>query len=476
MSGYIVNTVIGAAGRVNTPPATLNNALVENATSLSPGLTVLPGGLIDDIAGTDTGALVIIDQLVTALVDSLTPYGAGPYILNELGQIYLGQGTAYTAPTNTSVYVTFSGTVGFVIPAGFVVGDGTNQYNVIDAGVVLTGGVSGLVFCQAVLAGSFAVPANTVTTIVTSVPSGVTLTVTNPSAGTAGTAAQTEAQFRAQVLQAGIVTSLGTPAYVKTLLQAVPGVEAQLISFRASGTGWEVIVGGTGDPYAIGNAIFQGMADVNVLVGSTLAVTAITNSNPGTMTVSLNHGYSNAQVINVTGVVGMSGINSTPLTITVVTPTSFTLGINTTSSGTYTSGGVVTPNFRNTSVTLIYTPDSYTVPFVLPPVQTVTMTVTWNTNSLNIVSNTAVATLVQPAIAAYVNAIYVGQPMTLLELNDAFITAVSSILAENLITRLVFTVSINGIVTAPGSGLQTIVGDPESYFLCVASGVSVVKG
>jgi hypothetical protein len=479
MSGStIIPVVLTSAGRVNTPPATLNAELIANATALSPGLTILPGGLIEDISGTDTGALVVIDQAVTEIIDSITPYGANAYLLTELAQVYLGQGSTAAPPSNTSVFLVFSGsgTAGFVIAPGFTVSDGTYQYVVADGGIVGTGNASTPIFAQATQTGSWAVPANTVTQLVTSLPSGISLAVTNPLAGTPGGAAETEGQFRVRVLQSGVVASTGMPNYLKTLLGAVPGVNPQLISIRAGTGTWEIIVGGTGDPYQIGLAIFQAVQDVSTLVGSTLAVTGITNANPGVVTTDLNHGYATGQVINIAGVVGMTGVNNTPLTITIVDEKTFSIGVNTTSSGSYVSGGVVTPNFRNVTATINSYPDSYTIPFVVPPAQAVTMAVTWNTSSLNFVSPTGIAQLAQPALATYINSLPVGAPINGLELRSTFITAVASLIPENLLTRLVFTVSINGIVTAPGVGTETIFGDPESYFSATSPSITVIQG
>lgn len=474
-----VNITLTPAGRVNTPPAVINAEIIANATAISPGLTVLPGGLIDDVAGTATGAVVIIDQAVTETLDSIAPNTANPWLLTLLGQIYLGEGSTAAPASNTAVFCVFSGSsAGFVIPPGFTVGDGTNQYTVIDGGIIQTGNTSQPLFCLATQPGSWQVPPNTVTTLVTSAPVGYTLTVTNPLAGTPGGAAQTVAQYRAQVLQAGLSNAQGMAITLKSLVGAVPGVQPQLISLRSvTGPAWEVIVGGTGDPYAIAYAVWRSLFDINTLVGSTLSVTGITNANPGVVTTDLNHGFSTGQVINIAGAVGISGVNGTPLTITVISPHTFSIGINTTSSGTWTSGGVVTPNFRNVSVTINNFPDSYTVPLVIPPVQVVAMVVTWNTlPTTNFVSPTGVASLAQPALAAYINSIFVGAPISVLILENTFEAAVASILDVNLLDVLVFSVSINGIVTTPGAGTKTIVGDPESYFSCAASSISVVQG
>jgi hypothetical protein len=159
-----------------------------------------------------------------------------------------------------------------------------------------------------------------------------------------------------------------------------------------------------------------------------------------------------------------------------LTQTTFSLGVNTTSYGAYVSGGVVTPNLRNVVVSINDYPDTYNIPFVNPPQQSVTMTVTWNTTAINFVSQAAVAQLAAPALIAYVNALPVGTPINLFELQTTFQNAVASILPAQLITRMVFAVNINGISVPPASGTGIIAGDPESYFYAAPTAITVTQG
>ena len=255
------------AGIVPTPPQALRALLITYVSAINAGYTAnLPATLIEDIASTDTGALVIMDQARVDLVNSVSPYTANEFILNQLAPIY---GVTRGQGSNTSVEVIFSGTVGFVIPVGFTVTDGTYQYVVRNSSVIETSGQSASVFCLATTAGTWAVPANTVTQLVTSVPSTVTLTVNNPLDGVSGQPAQTIEDFRSQVIQAGLATAQGCPTFLKTQLQKVSGVQSRLISIRDVGLHeWQIIVGG-GDPYAVANAIFTGIFDISSLVGST---------------------------------------------------------------------------------------------------------------------------------------------------------------------------------------------------------------
>lgn len=474
MSGTLP-VVIGPAGLQPTAPAVLNAQLIAAATALSPGLTAnLPGSLIEDISSTATGALVIMEQARVDLINSVTPLGANAFLLNQLGQIY---GVPLGVDTNTSVFVVFSGPAGYIVPPGFVVSDGTYQYVLQDGGAITASGTTQPLSALATQSGSFAVAANTVNQLITSVPSTIALAVTNPLAGTPGVGGQSEEDYRAQVLQAGLVAAQGMTMTLKTLLNNVPGVQPRLVSVRQqTGGGWEVICGGSGDPYLIANAIFAALFDISILTGSIMLISGVTNANPAVVTTALNHGFASGQTITIAGATGMTGLNNTPFVITVLSQTTFSIAVNTINSGTYTGNGVISPNFRNVSTNIYDYPDIYTVPFVIPPQQAVSMTVTWNTSSTGFISPAAVAGAAQPALANYVNTLPVGQPMNLFELQAAFQASVTSLIPLALLTRMVFAVSINGIGVLPEAGTGIIAGDPESFFLTTAASIVVTQG
>lgn len=475
MSGTTIPIVLGPSGAVPQTPAAVQAALLAAVAATNPGYTAdLPGTLIEDISSTDVAAILACDSALVELINSVTPYGANQFILNQLGSIYgVQQGQA----TNTSVYVTFTGSSGFIVAAGFTVSDGTHQYIVQDGGVIPGSGTGTTVplYCLATVAGSWAVPANSVTTLATSVPSGVSLSCTNPEPGTPSSGAETVPAFRARVLQAGLAASQGMARYLKTLLANVPGVQARLIAVVQQASQYEVIVGG-GDPYQVAYAIFQALFDITSLVGSTIQVTAITAANPAQITTDLNHGYATGNTVTIAGVTGtMAGAVNGSHSVTVVDEKNFTIGVDTTAE-TYTGGGVCTPNARNQVVSLNDYPDTYSIAFVAPPVQNVAISLTWNTTSTNAVSATAMATLGAQALVAYVNSIAVGQPMNLFELQNAFQLATATILPTALLTRMAFDVYINTVLTAPASGTGVIAGDPESYFLTDVTQITITQG
>jgi hypothetical protein len=286
------------------------------------------------------------------------------------------------------------------------------------------------------------------------------------------------ANTAALVLDAGLVTGGGTAGMAKTLLRAVAGVQPRLVSIKQiENQGWEVICGG-GDPYEVANAIYSSGLDISTLVGSTIKVTHISNAALGVVTTNLNHGLVTGQSnVFIEGVVGMTGVNGGPRTVTVLSETTFTFGVDTTSSGAYVSGGVVTPNARNISVNLSDYPDTYTVPFVNPPVQSVVIQLSWNSISPNFVSDTAVEQLGQVALANFINSIAVGVPINLYAAETVFVGAILSLFNNDpsLISAMNWTISINGVETVPEAGTFLIYGDPESYFTTTTSAITITQ-
>lgn len=131
---------------------------------------------------------------------------------------------------------------------------------------------------------------------------------------------------------------------------------------------------------------------------------------------------------------------------------------------------------RNVTVSIVDFPDSYSITFVVPAEQTVTMDVLWGSTSPNVVNPVAVAQAASAALADYVNSIYVGQPMNLFELQATFQAAVSDLVPTPLLTRMVFSVSVDGTPVSPTSGTGIISGDPEGYFTVSAAAINVAQG
>ena len=475
MSGTLP-LIMTSAGPVPTPPATLNAALLAGVQAIVPNYaSVIPGGLIEDISSTCTGALVAIDQARVDAVNDVTPLGANAFVINALGQ---QAGVAQGSAANASVYVTFSGSagaIGYSFPPGFLVSDGTNQYALQDGGVIQSNGSTGNLYAVATNSGTFAIPANTVTEIASSIasPYAPLITVTNPEAGISATSAQTVQSYRSDVLQAGKYTVSGTPALLKTLLYAITGVQQQLVAVRAVSPGWQIICGG-GDSYAVANAVLQAGLDISTLQGSALAITAMTNANPVVITTNLNNNFVAGNTFTVTGA-SPSGFNTT-YTVASATATTITTTTDGSAFGTYTGGATFSPNPRNVSATVFQNPDSYTITYVNPPQQIVTVAATWNTTLSNFTAGTSVNQLAVVAMQSYINSIPVGNPINLLDLTNVFQEAIASVLSIENLTTLTFAVTINGTSVSPSAGTSIIASDPESYFYCSPTGATSVQG
>jgi hypothetical protein len=401
---YDFPIVLSASGLQPQSPTEILQQLLAQVTTMAPGYTAnLPGSLVEDVSSTDVAAIALCNQAQVELVNSLTPFAANIFILTQLGQIY---GVTLGQPTNTSVQVVFSGTVGYVIANGFLVSDGTNAYQVQVGGVIGGGGSSASLTAVAISTASFSVPANTVTQLLTSVPSSVTLTVNNPSAGTPAGAPETYYAFRARVLTAGLAACVSSARFIKTIVGQVLGAQGNLISVQQASGGLRVVVGGSADQYEIANAIFMSVAAPALLQES-----------------AVNTG-------------------------------------------------------RDVTVSLVDYPDTYQILYVASPLQTVTMSIVWNTTLSSFTGGAAFSALVQPPLVAYINGLGIGQVINVLEMNELFQNAVEDLLDASLLTRLVFTVSINSTVTPPASGTYAVSGDPESYFFTAlnGSGISVTQG
>ena len=219
-------TVITSAGLTPTPPLDLRATLTQIVALTNPGYTAdLPGTLIEDIASTDTQAMVMIDQARVEALNSLTPYGCNEFVLMLLGKVY---GVPIGQPVNTAVFVTFTGLPGFVIGRGFTVSDGTYQYVLQDGGIIgkaaagSTLGQSQPLYAVANLSGTWAVPAGTVTAMITPPPSDYPLGVINLEPGIPSSQAESATLYRSRVLRAGLAASQGMARYLRTLLSNVP--------------------------------------------------------------------------------------------------------------------------------------------------------------------------------------------------------------------------------------------------------------
>ena len=472
----VLPLVMTQQGLQPVSPADLRSQLIALVSASNPDYTAnLPGSLVEDISSTDVYALVESDSFLVDLVNSITPYGANPYLLNQLGILY---GVDKQPVTNTSVVVVFNGPPGYVIAQGFTVSDGTYQYVCQGGGIVGLSGVSLPLYALATQQGAWPVPANTVVQMITSVPANITLAVTNPVSGVPSQTGEPISVFRERCFTAGLAASTGMARYLKTLVGNVPGVQQRLISVQEDTINEQyiVIVGG-GDPYQVAYQIWCSDFYIPGLKGADILVSGMSNTNPMVITTANNHNLQTGNVEMIMGSVGIPYVNGNLYTITVLSQKTFSIPVDGTQYGKWQYGGVVTPNPINEYINISDYPDSFVVPFVVPAQETVNITVTWTTDSPNYVNPSAIAQFAVPAIVDYINSLPAGTtPINLNVLNQVFIDSVSSILAGELIIDLVWVISINGIGATVSPGTQVIYGDRYSYFYTQNGWITVNQG
>lgn len=297
--------LIGNNGAIAASPQSLQALLLAGVSALDPNYTAnLPGILIEDISSTDVGAMVMIDQARVDAVNCMTPYSSSPYILAQQGFML---GIAQGLQTNANAFVTITGIAGYYIPTGFTVSDGTNQYIVQTGGAIQTGGSTNPLYVVAAQPGTWPIPQNSITTIVTSVPSPYTLTCTNINAGIPGGAAQDVESYRSQIMQAQSSPAQGVPAYLLTQIQKVPGVIARLTTVLQTTGGWKIIVGG-GDPYSVSGAIYSGVLELSSIIGSATGARNIV-----TTLIDYPNNYSITYINPPQQVVGVAAVWNTSL-------------------------------------------------------------------------------------------------------------------------------------------------------------------
>lgn len=340
---------MGPQGPVPTPPVMLRQQLVNLVSSTNPDYTAnLPSSLVEDVVSTDVGALIIGNQFLIDLINSISPYAANAFILNQLGcDVY---GIQPASATNTSVNLVFIGTPGFIIIPGFTVTDGTYQYICTEGGVVGTSGQTLPINAVASVAGTWAVPAGTVNGLITAVPQNVVLTVINPTDGIPSVGTETVTSFRTRTLTAGLVASTGMDRYLKTLLGNVPGVIQRLVSVRIEPTSnkYVILVGG-GDPYQVAWAIYYAIFDLTSIDAPLIAIDQITNT-----TVS-----GTTSVVTWTASVG-----STPAFVTITAT-----GLNTVTGLTFTGtiAGLAPSGFNGTFTCTVASDTTFTYPLASNP-------------------------------------------------------------------------------------------------------------
>jgi len=128
---------------------------------------------------------------------------------------------------------------------------------------------------------------------------------------------------------AGSITGLDTDT-TYYVYASDPNLDGGAMAYTATTDPLEVV--GGNDRVRIGS--------IRTAISATTGnVTAISQANPGEVTMASAHGWTSGDQVTFSGVVGMTEVNGNTYTITVTSPTEFTIGVNTTAFTAYVSDG-----------------------------------------------------------------------------------------------------------------------------------------
>lgn len=97
-----------------------------------------------------------------------------------------------------------------------------------------------------------------------------------------------------------------------------------------------------------GDGYIRPFKDQAVIVASSKTITGITKANPGVITAA-SHGFSTGDQVYLSDIGGMTELNNRRVTITVLSANTFSIGVNTSSYTTYTSGGTASKGVEITT-------------------------------------------------------------------------------------------------------------------------------
>jgi hypothetical protein len=468
----VLPLIMEASGPVVTDPTTIRAQLDADISLIAPGYTsTLPGVLVEDILSTDCGAVAACDQSRVDAINSLTPYGVNVYLLDQLAAI---RGLTRITAGTMQVYIQFAGTAGLVIPQGFQVTDGMFTYTTQNTVIIGTSGqANSSALAVATVAGTWNIPANTVITLVTQLPTGLTLSCNNPAAGLPANA-EDDDTFRARVIAAQNVGVQGSPGFIQTAVSNVTGVLARTVVTVAHTTGFLVAAAG-GDPYDVALALYLSVGDITLLRGSQILVSGATNANPTVITTSTAHGLASGSTTTISGALGNTAINGTNV-VTVINSTEFSIPVNSTSSGVYTGGGFLLSDPRLQTITINDGPNTYTIVYCIPLTQLIGIAVVWDTPVTGAAFQESFSTLAIPAILTYINSLTTGQAINTRALEFAVLQAVQGSVPVADVSSFVTTVTINGTVVTPPEGSSLIATDSLSYPYTTMANVSATLG
>lgn len=127
------------------------------------------------------------------------------------------------------------------------------------------------------------------------------------------------------------------------------------------------------------------------------------------------------------------------------------------------------------TLSILVSPDTYNVPYVIPVSQNVVAIITWDTTLSSYVDPAGVTSAAQQNIADYINSIEVGQPINILQIQSIFMESVSALIPVSQISMIDIEIGINGVIVPPEDESKLVYGETYAYFSTSAAQIQVER-
>lgn len=456
----LLETVKGL-GLVPTDLATIRESILANATTYSPKAAFnSPGSPDENILSVASVAVAMIQRSIIDSVFSINPLASNPLFLDSFAKIY---GVARGDVSNGSATIIVTAPVGLIIPQYSIFQDvNGNTYRNYDAGTCGSDGTCQLV----VYASNFIdspILAHTINIVVTNFL-GKSVTCDNPENGNQGVQAQTDAEFRRDILDAGLVLCKSTPAFVKTMVGKIAGVVKRTINLGEV-NGKYVITASGGDPIQVAGAIFLSMFDFFFLSAIRNDITYISADGTNAL-IAFKYipGLAVGDTFQISNAPApFDGENDT-WTGTVAgyyDPHTIIVNITLPQGFNYSGGAYLTNDSRNMQETVYDGIDPYVIRWVSPIAIVIDVQVDYVVLGNDIIDNATIQANGEATLTSYLNSLSPNSPINLTYLENLFSSNAYAVIPPESLGDIKVSVSTNGVPIQEQNG--AILLDSFSY-------------
>lgn len=232
------------AGYIKRSPEEIKTELAAAVKAKYSDFEEQPADIQNMLLDTSIQGLLEYENLMAEMINSYTPSFANDFMFLQMAS---SLGLKPKSEFKAQATLKFTGKKGDYIPVGTKV----NGFETESSGVI---GTTGELFLNAYSSDTTIHEANTLTSISTAVPTGVS--VTNPSASLAYVPEETFKQFKERCQTMWRSPRVSSTEYARAQLLTLTSINPRLLNFFKKDGGIEMVVGG-GEPSEVVNILFN---------------------------------------------------------------------------------------------------------------------------------------------------------------------------------------------------------------------------